>query len=89
MITLPVYNSKDMQTFRNPANVEEFISHCSKQSHIWFKSIQGDARRCKVNGKVRTWKRDPYRVEVPVKYGLYEYGTFNATDMGRILIPCE
>src|SRR5262245_13144623 len=30
----------------------------------------------KVNGAPKTWKRDPYRVEVPTKYGMYEYATF-------------
>lgn len=29
--------------------------------------------RVKVNGAVLTWKRDPDRVKVPVKRGLYEY----------------
>ena len=26
--------------------------------------------RCRVNGKLRTWKRDPERFELPVKHGL-------------------
>jgi hypothetical protein len=73
--------------FRNPINVQEMIEHCSAHSHIWFASNDGSARQCKVNGKVRTWKRDKNRVEVPVKYGLYEYGTFDARDIQRILIP--
>lgn len=30
--------------------------------------------RFRVNGKVKRWKRDPDRVQVPVKRGLYEYG---------------
>lgn len=30
--------------------------------------------RLKVNGAVKTWKRDPDRVKIPVKYGLYQYG---------------
>ena len=30
-------------------------------------------RRYKVNGKPKTWKRDPNRIEVPIKYGLYTY----------------
>ena len=30
--------------------------------------------RVHVNGKPQTWKRDPGRVRVPYKYGLYEYG---------------
>lgn len=27
-------------------------------------------KRWKVNGKVKTWKRDPSRVDFPVKHGL-------------------
>lgn len=73
--------------FRNPASIAEMITHCDSNSHIWFQSTDGTARQCKVNGKVRTWKRDPNRVEVPIKYGLYEYGTFTASDIGRVLIP--
>lgn len=29
---------------------------------------------CRVNGKCQTWKRDPFRFRLPVKYGLYGYG---------------
>lgn len=29
--------------------------------------------RWRVNGKVKTWKRDPYRLEIPLKYGLYNF----------------
>lgn len=29
--------------------------------------------RYRVTGKPKTWKRDPYRVTVPVKYGLYDH----------------
>jgi len=33
----------------------------------------GVIRRARTNGSVKTWKRDTSRVEVPLKYGLYEY----------------
>lgn len=33
----------------------------------------GEAQRWRVNGKVKTWKRDPGRVYVPLKHGLYDY----------------
>ncbi len=36
---------------------------------------RGDILNVKINGKVRTWKRDAARFEVPVKYGMYEYDT--------------
>lgn len=29
--------------------------------------------RWRVNGKVKTWKTDPYRIEIPLKHGLYNY----------------
>lgn len=74
-------------TVRNPIDIAEMIEHCSKHSHIWFLSTDGTARNAKVNGVVRTWKHNPNRVEVPVKYGLYEYDTFYAYDINRILIP--
>ena len=56
-------------------------------SHVWFYTAQGDAKRAKVNGKPKTWKRSPERVEVPLKYGLYEYATFDENDIanGRLL----
>jgi len=79
--------TREINMFRNPATVAEMIKHCSERSHITFLSIDGTSRTAKVNGRVRTWKRDPNRVEVPVKYGLRECGTFDATDIERILIP--
>lgn len=34
---------------------------------------QGQPARWKVNGQVKTWKRDFNRVKIPVKHGLYAY----------------
>ncbi len=42
---------------------------------VWFRSIDGSARRAKVNGEPKRWKRQPDRVEVPLKYGMYEHFT--------------
>lgn len=33
-----------------------------------------DGKRWKVNGSVKTWKKDPNRIRVPLKHGLYAYG---------------
>jgi hypothetical protein len=48
--------------------------------HALVISNQGDVVRVKINGKVRTWKRDVTRFEVPIKYGLYEYATLDNLD---------
>lgn len=55
---------------------------------IWFVANDGSARRIKVNGQPRTWKRDTSRIEVPAKYGMYEYAMFNERDIvgGRLLV---
>ena len=74
-------------TYRNPSTVEEMRTWCENHSHITALDVRGQSRTVKVNGRVRTWKRDPNRIEVPYKYGLYEYGTFTADDIHRILIP--
>lgn len=44
---------------------------------LYHKSItnsDGTPQRWRVNGKPKTWKRDPNRIKVPLKYGLYSYG---------------
>lgn len=81
------YNRKETGTYRTPVDVPEMIAWCRANSHITFLSNDGTSRTAKVNGQVRTWKRDANRVEVPIKYGMYEYGTFTAWDIGRVLIP--
>jgi len=42
--------------------------------HVRECNADGTPKRWKVNGRVRTWKRDGERVCVPVKHGLYAYG---------------
>jgi hypothetical protein len=41
--------------------------------HIEDKNADGSARRWRVAGKVKTWKRNPEKVKVPVKRGLRSY----------------
>ena len=40
----------------------------------------GRVGEVKINGKVRTWKRDQDRVEVPIKYGMYEFHTVDLNE---------
>lgn len=35
--------------------------------------IDTHGKRWRVNGAVKTWKRDPKRIRVPLKHGLYAY----------------
>ncbi len=52
--------------------------------HTIHKNAKGGPERWKVNGKPRTWKRQPWRVEVPVKYGLYSYDKITENDLDLV-----
>lgn len=41
--------------------------------HLWGRNADGTAQRWRVNGKVKTWKRNPLKVQVPLKHGMYSY----------------
>jgi hypothetical protein len=77
---------KRILTVRNPMSVDEMDAHCTKHMHVWLRDRNGLARQVKVNGAVRRWKRDQTRIEVPFKYGMYEYGTLTQRDIGDVLI---
>ena len=42
-------------------------------NHVLVLSKNGEWATAKVNGAVKTWKRDPLHVLVHLKYGMYEY----------------
>jgi len=87
-IILSCYGGREGKAeFEIVTDVDSVTEYANKTGHIWFHAIQGDARRAKVNGQVRRWKRDRSRIEVPLKYGMYEYGKFDSNDVksGRIL----
>ena len=56
---------------------------------VWFidsPEHMHNARRAKVNGQVRRWKRTPDRVVIPLKYGLYDYFTVDWHSSLKILL---
>jgi hypothetical protein len=42
--------------------------------------IDWNGHRWYVNGAVKTWKRDPSRIRVPLKHGLYRYDAITESD---------
>ena len=44
------------------------------RNHALIIGNNGEVYRVKINGAVKTWKRDVNLFLVPIKYGLYEYG---------------
>lgn len=43
--------------------------------HVIYKNADNSPQRWKVNGKVKRWKREPDRIEIPIKHGLRDFGT--------------
>jgi hypothetical protein len=52
--------------------------------HTTNKNADGTPQRWRVNGKVKTWKRSPERVQVPVKHGLYSFGYITESDLDLV-----
>ena len=52
--------------------------------HVQFEGKDGRIRNLKVNGRPKTWKREPGRVEVPMKYGMYECDRVSNQPDGRV-----
>ena len=55
-------------------------------NHCYILDRNGNYRQVKINGKVKTWRRDPNRIEIPCKYGMYEYFTLTERDYTDLLI---
>ena len=53
-------------------NLEQAMT-ANNFEHVGTKNADGTPMRCRRNGKTKTWKRNPERFRIPVKYGLYGY----------------
>lgn len=51
--------------------------------HSCYRNADGTPARFRVSGKVKTWKRDPSRVEVPLKRGMYESNHIDSSTANR------
>lgn len=54
-----------------------------------YRNADGSPQRWRVNGKVKTWKRTPSRVQVPLKHGLYAYGYLTESNLDFFEIEIE
>lgn len=46
------------------------LKHGTVLYHVNHRNSDGTPQRWRVNGNVKTWKRSPERVQVPIKFGL-------------------
>ena len=47
-------------------------------------NADGTARRWRVNGKPKTWKRSPHKVRIPIKHGLYSFGYIDELNLDAV-----
>lgn len=85
--------SGDNRVFRyRPMTIDEARVLSHSDHHILslhIKSRQMCVWRARSNGAVKTWKRDSNRIEVPLKYGMYDAFRDTAnTDgiMGQLIV---
>jgi hypothetical protein len=52
--------------------------------HRTHSNSDGTPMRWRVNGKPKTWKRNPERVQVPVKHGMYDYDYVTENDLNMV-----
>ena len=87
MTTLTVFSQGDRKVKPTPVTVrpmtrDEVIA-LSYGDHPALILYSGRLGAVKVNGALRTWKRDVDRVEIPVKYGMYECATLSLDEAMR------
>lgn len=51
-----------------------------------YVGADGRPIRWRVNGKVKTWKRDPSRVRAPLKHGLWDYDYLTEANLNYLEI---
>ena len=54
--------------------------------HAINRNSDGTPQRWRVNGMVKTWKRNPNRVQIPLKYGLYGYDYLTENDLHLVCL---
>lgn len=64
--------------------LEDVLSPDFGREQLYIQDQQGFMARVRRNGQVKTWKRDPNRVEIPVKFGMYE--AFRITDPSELFV---
>lgn len=57
--------------------------------HKTAKNADGTPMRFKVNGQVKTWKKDKDRVRVPLKRGMYEYSYLTEDNLDNFSFASE
>ena len=62
------------------------LTHGQIVYHVKNRNSDGTPQRWRVSGKPKTWKRSPWRVQVPVKFGLYRNDYIDETALELVCL---
>ena len=62
------------------------LKHGTILYHVNNRNADSTPQRWRVNGKVKTWKRDKGRIRVPLKHGLYDYDYLTQDDLNLVCL---
>lgn len=71
-------------TYGDDIHEDECILNVGKRGGVQTHTIVW-----RLNGRVRTWKTDPDRIEIPCKHGMREYFTFTQHDLAHLHLPAD
>lgn len=74
------------RTLRHLTRDEAIARNWSVVHTLYYLCDNGRYRNVRFNGQTKTWKRDPERLEIPVKYGMYECFRITERDLDRLLV---
>ena len=88
-LRLPVRQGRKLVEYTFRHMLLDEIKDLGPGDRVWV-TAGGFAITIKVNGVVKRWKREPDRVEVPVKYGLYDCDRWDTeTALARLLVMID
>lgn len=53
---------------------------------IGYYYANGEAAHVRINGQVKTWKREPNRIKIPFKYGIYDHGYITEDNLNKFTL---
>jgi len=71
-------------TFEQAKALTNQILYCN-----YHTNCKGEPSKVRVNGKVKLWKRNPNRIQVPLKYGLRDCFYLTEDNLNNFFLTME
>lgn len=71
----------EVKALKHGDTVYQIACYTSNHYPASGNTVPCKVRKWRVTGKCKIWKRDINRIQLPVKYGLYDYGYIDNTNL--------